>query len=154
GDALLELGLDAGDRTQHSLTLGDVVGGGQDPDLAHLVHHLARHRVETHDPLYLVTPELDPDDGLLVGREHLEGVSLEPELAPDQVHVVALVLDVDEALDDVLERILDALDEPEKLTLVLLGRPETVDGRHRGNDDHVSSRQESRSRRVPETVDL
>ena len=99
------------------------MGGREHEHLGHLVEHLAGHRVDPEDALDLVAPELDSDDGLLVGREHLQRVPPDPELPPHEVDLVSLILDVDEALDRLGHRVLDALDHPQQLTHVLLGEP-------------------------------
>ena len=50
--------------------------------------------------LDLVAEQLDAHGGLVVGRVDLDGVAPHPELAPHEVHVVALVLHVDELAQD------------------------------------------------------
>ena len=63
-----------------------------------LSDRLAGERVEAGDTLDLVSPKLDPHRLFLVGGEHLDGVAAHPEGAALEDVVVALVLDVDEAL--------------------------------------------------------
>ena len=91
--------LDAGDGAIEDLLRRDVVGGRIDPCLPHLLEDLARDGVHPADSLDLVAPVLDPNDGFVVGREHLQGVAPHPEGAACEVHLVALVLDVHEARD-------------------------------------------------------
>ena len=100
GEALLELGLDADDRLPHPLVAGDVVGGREDDELVEHGDLLAGERVDHLDPLDLVAEQLDADRRLLVGGVHLDGVAPHPELAPHEVHVVALVVHVDELAQD------------------------------------------------------
>ena len=103
---------------------------GIDRDLRELGDDLSRQRVEARDALDLVAPPFDADGGLLVGREDLNGVAPDAELAADEVEIVALVLHVDELGEDV------ALVEPgpahdaQDLAGVLLRRAEAVDARH------------------------
>ena len=84
----------------------------------------------------------------------LDGVAPHPELAPDEVHVVALVLHVDQAAQDGRWSMLLARLEQEDLLGVLLGRAQAVDARDRGHDDHVPAGQQGRGGRVAQPVDL
>ena len=95
-EALAQLDLDGADGPLDDLVAGDVVGGGVDGDVLHLVAHLAGQDVEGHDALDGVAEELDPQRLLLVGRVDLDRVAPGPEGAPDEVDVVAGVLQVDE----------------------------------------------------------
>ena len=122
--------------------------------LPQLLDHLAGHRVHAEDAVDLVAEELDPGDGLLVGGEHLEGVALDPELPSYQVDLVAFVLDVHEATDRRLHRVLHPLHQAQQLSFVLLGRSEAVDARDRGDDDDVAAGQQRRGGGVAEPVDL
>jgi hypothetical protein len=149
-----QLGFDGGDRLQHLLPLGDVVAGREDERLPELFQHLAGDRVHPQDPLDLVAEELDPEDRLLVGGQHLQGVAPHPELAPGEGHLVALVLDVDQPALGRLHRVLHPLDEADQLALVLLGRAQPVDAGHRGDDDRVPVVQQRRGGGVAEPVDL
>ena len=97
------------------------MGRGIDEDLAQVLEHLAGDGVHPGDPLDLVAPVLEPHDRLLVRREHLEGVTPDAEGPPGEVHLVAVVLDVDESLDRLVEGELDAPYEAEELPLVVLG---------------------------------
>ncbi len=103
-----QLRLDPGDGLEQPLALGDIVGGGEDEQLREFFDHFSGHRVESDDPL-------------VVGGEHLERVAPNPELATDHLYLVALVLDLDQALDRLPHRVLHTLDEAEELAFVLLG---------------------------------
>ena len=61
---------------------------------------LAGERVDPRDALDLVAEELHADAALLVRREDLDRVAPDAELVADERHVVALVLELDEALED------------------------------------------------------
>jgi hypothetical protein len=119
-----------------------------------LFQHFAGDRIHPQHPVDRVTEELDAGDGLLIGREHLQGVAPHPELAPHQVHLVAFVLDVHQTADRIAHRIVDAFDETQQLAFVLFGRSQAVDAGHRGDDDHVPTGDESGGGGVAETFDL
>ena len=154
GQPLLQLGLDAGDGRRHARLAGHVVGGREDDELVERVDPLAGERVDHVDGLDLVAEQLDAHGGLVVGGVHLDGVAPHPELAPHQVHVVALVLHVDELAQDRPLVVLLALAHDEQLVAVLLGRAEAVDARHRRHHDHVAPGEQRRGGRVAQPVDL
>ncbi|CAM5492436.1 hypothetical protein SGRIM128S_02196 [Streptomyces griseomycini] len=97
GQALAELLLDVVDRALQPLGAGDVVGGREDVQLPVVADDLAGERVERGQRLDLVAEHLDADGELLVDREDLDGVAADPEGAAGEGHVVARVLDVHEA---------------------------------------------------------
>ena len=100
-EALPELHLDGADGALDDLVAGDVVGGGVDRHVLHLLPHLPGQHVEGHDALDGVPEHLDPERLLLVGRVDLDGVTAGPEGAPDEVDVVAGVLQVHQAAQHV-----------------------------------------------------
>ena len=99
GQPLLQLRLDRRDGALDRLVPGHVVGVGEDDNVFQLVAHLAGHDVERHDPLERVAEELQADRRLLVGRVDLDRVPPGPERAADEVHVVAVVLELDDAAE-------------------------------------------------------
>ena len=121
GEPTGKLFFDPDDRLEQALPLSDVVSGREDEQFGHLIDHFTRDRVQLEDPLYLVAPELNSDNGLLVGREKLECVAPDPKLAADEIDLVPFVLDVDQPLDGLLHRVLDALHQTKQLPLILLG---------------------------------
>ncbi len=151
---LMEFGLDAGERSDHAFLRCDVVARRIHPEFLQLVDHFSGERVHLKNPLDLVAPVLNAIERLLVRGKDLECVALHAELPPDQVHLVALILDVDEATDRRVQRELHALHESEELTFVLFRRTETVDRRDRRDDDDIAAREKSRSGRVTEAVDF
>ena len=95
--------------------------------LVEVAERLAGERVDHREPLDLVAEQLDAHRRLLVGRVDLDGVAAHPELAAHEVHVVALVLHVDEPAQDGALVVVLADAEVEQLPLVLLGRAQAVD---------------------------
>ena len=146
--------LDRLDGDPHPFFGGGIVRRRIDPHLAELLDDLTGHRVQLEDAVDFVSEVLDPGDRLFVRGHHLEGVALQPELPPDQVHFVALVLDVDQPPHRVAEGKLDTAHQTEHLTLVLLRRTQPVDGRDRGDDDHVPPGEQRRGGGVAQPFDL
>ena len=92
----VQLGADVAERPLELFGGGDEVLGRVDVGAGALDQHLAGERVELDDALDLVAPELDAHGDIFVGREDLERVAAHAEGAAQEVHVVAVVLDVDQ----------------------------------------------------------
>ena len=154
GQLDLQLVLDAPDGVAHPLVIRHVVGGRVHDQLVELGHLLAGEGVDHHDGLDLVAEQLDSHGRLVVGGVDLDGVAPDPELAPHQVHVVALVAHVDQAAQHGPLVVLLADAHHQHLVAVLLGRAQAVDARHRGDHDHVAAGQQGRGGGVAQPVDL
>ncbi len=142
------------DGALDDVVAGDVVRGGVDGHVLHLVAHLAGHDVEGHDAVDGVAEHLDAERLLLVGRVDLHRVAPRPEGAAHEVHVVAGVLQVDESAQHGALVHLFADLHAEDAVAVLVGRAQAVDAGHRGDHDHVAPHEEGRGRGVTQTVDL
>ena len=154
-EALVELLLDRDDRVLHPILGRHVVRRRERRVVDDVVlDDLARQRIEHADALDLVPPPLDPVPGLFVRREDLEGVPRDAERAAGAADLVALVLDVDQALHRELHRDLGAAVDAEELPLVLVGRAQAVDRRDARHDDHVVAAEQGGGGRVPEPLDL
>ena len=108
-----------------------------------MVDLLTSDRVDHLDALDLVAEQLDAHGSFVVGGVHLDGVAPDAELAPNEVHVVALVAHVDELAQDAALIDLRADLQVQQVVAVLVWRAEAVDAGHRGHHDHVSARQKS-----------
>ena len=115
---------------------------------------LARERVDRGDPLDLVAEQLDSHRVLLVCRVDLDGVAPHPELAPDEVGIVALVLHLDQPAQDGPLVLLGPPYQVQDPLGVLLGRSQAVDAAHRGHHDGVPAGEQGRRGGVAEPVDL
>jgi hypothetical protein len=155
GQALLELDLDALDRAPQVVRGRHVVRGGEHRRLGDLALHLAAQRIDLAHALDLIAPPLDANSGVrLVGRKDLDRVAAHAEGAAVEVDVVALVLHLDEAAEDVVARALGADRDLAGHLPVELARADAVDAGDRGDDDDVAPRQERVGRRVAHAVDL
>ena len=125
-----------------------------DGDVPGLLDDLAADRVEAHELLDLVAPELDADRGVLRGRPDLDRVAAHAELAARRLEVVARVLDGDEPAQHLVA--LDRLPrlQQDDVLEVLLGRAQAVDAADTGDDDDVAPQEERRRRGMTQPVDL
>ena len=149
-----QLDLDVLDRPPERFLLGHVVRRREEDERVVVLHQLAGDRVHPGDALDLVAEELDADAALLVGREDLDRVAADAELVADERHVVALVLQLDEALEDGPLVVLLADVEGQELGGVGLRRAEAVDRGHAGDDDDVAPAEECAGGAVAQPVDL
>ena len=153
-DPLLHLDLDVDDGLLELVGRRHEVGRRVDVRLLALGQELAGERVQLRDPLDLVAEELDADERLLRRRLELERVAADPEAGASQGLVVALVLEVDEVAQDRVAPVLAADAQLEDGRPVVHRRPEAVDARHAGHDDHVAPLEQGVRRGVPQPVDL
>ncbi len=136
------------------LVRGDVVRGREQHERLELLDDLAGERIDRRDALDLVAEELHADPALLVRGIDLDGVAAHPELVADERHVVALVLQLDEATEDLALVVFLADVEDQTLGSVHLGRAEPVDRTDTGDDDDVAPTHDRTGRGVTQPVDL
>ena len=153
-DALLQLLLDVLDRQLQLALRCDEVLRRVDINLVPLGEQFARERVDLDDALHLVAEEIDADGQLVVGGLDREAIAPHAELAAHQVHVVALVLHVDQAAHGRAAVEALALLEREDERLILLRLAETVDAGDRRDDQHIAALEQRARGRVAQLVDL
>ena len=152
--ALLQFLLDPADRAIHALGAGHVVAGWEHIELGVLCENLAGDRVQRHEPLDLITEELDPHRVFLIHGEHLDGVSTDAECAAGEGQVIAGVLDLHEPAQHRVAVNLVADTQPHHAVHVLLRRAQAVNGADGGHDDHIPPREQTVGRTVPQPLDL
>src|SRR5262249_58674486 len=106
--------------------------GRVDMDTVDSLEYRATERIDARDGVDHIAEELDPErDRFLVGREHLDHVAAHAEGPAMEVVVVALVLDGDQAPDDLVAVHLLAVAQLELEPLVGVGLPDPVEARDR-----------------------
>ena len=150
----MEFLFDATNSDAETLLARDIMRRREDGDLVQVSEAFASKRVDPGHLLDLVTEHFDPDDRLVVRRMHLDRVTAHTEFRTHQVHVVALVLHVDERPQDVALINLLSSTQVQQMRFVLLGGAKAIDTRHRRHDDRVPPRQQGARGRVPQPVDL
>src|SRR6266704_405802 len=152
---LAQLLLDGLERSRELGRLGDVVARRVDVDPIEALEHRAAQRVDPGDRVDHVAEELDPErDRLLVGREDLDDVTPHSEGPAVEVVVVPLVLDGDQAPDDLVAVDPVALAELEVQPLIGVGLADAVDARDGRDHQDVAALEERLGRRVAHPVDL
>ena len=152
--ALAQLVLDGAKRLIHLRARRDVMGRGPDGQCLVGVQHLARDLVDLVDGLDLVPPELDAHRVVGVRRKHVQRVAPHAEGAALLLVVVAVVLDVDELVDDLVAIHLLLLVDEHRHAGVVHGAADAVDAAHRRHHDDVPPRQQSRGGRMAQLLHL
>ena len=152
--ALAQFVADGAQRAIHLRTRGHVVGGRPDRQSLELAQHFARHVVDLGDGLDLVAPELDADRMVGVRREHIERIAAHAERAALLLVVVAVVLDIDELMDDLVAIHVLLLVHEHGHAGVVHRAANAVDARHRRHHDAVAPRQQSRRGRMAQLLHL
>ena len=125
-----------------------------DVDLVALREDLAGQGIELGDALHVVAEELHANGELFIRGLDLECVATDPELAPHEIGVRALVLDVDEMPEHGVAPDALALLQSDGHRTVVHRCTEAVDARDRSDDDHVAPLEQRPRRRVAHPVDL
>ena len=152
--ALLQLLLDRPEGIAHLCAAGDVLRRREEAEDVALAQDLARQGVELEDALDVVAEELQAGGDLLVRRLDVDDVATDAEPGAAEVHVVALVLELDQlALEDVApDRV--ALLQLQRLAQPVLRGADAVDARDAGDDDDVAPGQQRAHRAGAQAVDL
>ena len=153
--ALVEFDLDLFDGLENGLARRNVMGLGIDGHALDPLHDLAGQRVEMTELLDLVVEQLDADRfPLRVGRMDLDHIAAHAVAAAREVHVVARVLQLRQAAQDLplIHRV--AHHQVQQHLEIGLGVAETVDRRHRGHDDGVAPLEQRLGRRQAHLLDV
>ena len=91
---------------------------------------------------------------LRVRRPNVNNVSANPEGASREIEVVAVVLNIDKVVDEVVALQGNLAINVGSQPRIVLGTTNTVNARHRCHDDNIAARQEHGGRLMPELLDL
>ena len=125
-----------------------------DRDRVKLSLSLARCLVDLGDELDLVSEEADADGVVRVGRPHVDDVAAHAEGAAREVVVVAVILDVDELVHEVVALERHVLAHVWREARVVLGAADAVDAGDGGHDDDVAARKQARRCLMAQLLDL
>ena len=152
--ALAELFADGLKRMIHLGTRRHVVRSG--PDGQRLVgsHHFAGYVVDLGDLLNLVAPKLHTNGIVGVGREHIERVTTHAKRAALELVIVAVVLNVDKVVNDIVAVSLFLLVQKHRQPRIVHRAADAVDAAHRRHDHAVAPREQRRGGGVAQFLDL
>ena len=149
-----QLVADGAERAVHLRARRHVMRRRPDGQRLVFVQHLACDMVDLRDGLDLVAPEVDAHGVVGIRREHVERVAPHAERAAFQLVVVAVVLDVDKLVDDVVAIHLLLLVHEHGHARVVHRAADTVDARHACHHNAVAPRQQSRRGRMAQLLHL
>ena len=152
--ARLHLDVDRLARPFQPVARRGVVRGRKDRGLGQPRDRRPRHGIDLRDALDDITPQLDPHPLLLVGRQDLDDVAPHPKGAAHEVQVVAGILYLHEARENLAARNLLPLAECEHQIPVAGRIAQSIDRGDRGDDDHVAPLHERGSRAQPQPVNV
>ena len=146
-DLLLHLCADLFQSLLHLLRPDNVVAGREDGHMAHHIFMLARQGVKFNDAVDLVAKELYPDGVLVVvGQMNVHRIPFYAEFVPDEVHIIALILQLDQSAAKYITLHLHTGAQADDHAAVVNGVTQRVDAGYRcHNDDIAPLRQRGRS---------
>ena len=138
------------------LLRGDDIGARRkDHDMRKLRLRLPAQRVDDPDPVDLIAEEFDPVGLLSLGcGKDVHDISHDPEGPAVEVHVVSIVLDLDQVPDHLVSVLALPGAEREGHIEIFRRGAQPVDAGDGGHDDHIPSLREGGHRGVSELVDL
>ena len=142
-------------RLQDTLPGNDVVGGGVDSQVADEILHLAGDGVYLRDTVHLVPKEFHPVGGIgRVGWVYLHHIPPDSEFIADEIHVVALVLQLHQLADKLVPLLLHPLAQGDNHVLIVDGVPQGVDTGDAGYNDNIPPLRQGGGGGVAQTLNL
>ena len=152
---LIALDLDLVHGPLELLLGGYIVGSGIDGHMIDIPLRHAGNGVDLADPIHLIAEKFHPD-GLTgpVGGVDLQGIAPEAELVTGEIQVIALVADLRQLSQHIIQGIFLSHPEGNDHGLIVDGVAQAVQAGNRGHHDHIPPLKEGGGGRVPQTVDL
>ena len=128
---------------------------GENLHLAQIHFAFTRQRIELADRLDIVAEKFDaPRRVLIMRREYIDDVAAHAKRPARKIHVVAFILQLDQFLDEGSLRHLLTHPHRQHHLRIGFGRTDTVNARHRCDDDTIGPRQHGTCRAMAHAVDL
>ena len=107
--------------------------------MAHDVAPLTGEGVKLADAVDLIPEKLHPDGELIViSQVNVHNVATDPELVADEIHIVALILQLDQTAAELVPFHLHAGAQADDHAAVVDGVAQRVDAGHTGHDDDIA----------------
>ncbi len=124
-------------------------------NMIQLTPDLPGEHVNLQEPLDLISEKFHPNGRIRrLGRENLHHIPPNPESSSFKIHLVPVVLNIDEFSDHLIPVPLHARPKRKHHVLVIHRRTQSVDAGNTGNDDHIPALCQSGSSRKPQLVNL
>ena len=106
---------------------------------------LSCEHVDLGNPVDLIPEKFHPHSGIgFIGRNNFHHISAHPEGASFEIHLVPVILDVDELPDDLVPVLLHTRTQGYHHLLKVLRLTQAIDTGHTGNDNHIPPLNEGR----------
>ena len=116
---------------------------------------LSCEHVDLGNPVDLISEKFHPHSGIgFIGRNNLHHISAHPEGTSFKIHLVPVILDVDELPDDLVPVLLHTRTQGYHHFLKILRLTQAIDTGHTGDDNHVPPLNEGRRRRQAQLINL
>ena len=124
--------------------IGHEVSGWEDGQMVHLTQDSTCQGFNLTNPVNLISEKLHPK-GMLIprSRENLHHITANSEFSPLKVNVIALKLDIDQVIKELVTGDFKAWTQANHTVRVFLRRSQTIDTRDRSHDNHIVALQES-----------
>ena len=116
----------------------DIVRSRIDHHMLQRGMYLTRQRIRLRDPVYLIPEELNADQMITaLCRIDFHHITAHPEAAPVQIHVIAVVLHLDQSPDHIITIPLHTGPQRHTHTRILFRTSQTIDAGHTGHHHHI-----------------
>ena len=138
-DALIQFFFDVDERFVHPVLRHHVKAGRQYRDVFHAGLDLSGQGIDLRDAVDLISEEFDAVCVLIRHRwQDLDHIAADPEGTSLEIHVVPVVLNVDQFADAFIPVFLHARTERDAHARILIRIADAVDAGNGRHDDHVS----------------
>ena len=138
----------------HALGSSHIVRGRKDVKLRFITENLPSERMQRHEAFNVIPEKLNAYRVQFVDRENLHSVTTHTERATSESNVIAGVLNIDEHAEERVAVSLLAHSKSYHAVDIFLRGAQTINRRHCGHHDDVTTSQERVGGRVPQTLDL
>ena len=154
-DTFLHVLLDFLRCLQDRIHRNDVVGRREDRDVLQLAEDFTGQRIDLGDPVDLVAKKFHPNGFFaFLRREDFQHIAAHTESSPVEIHVIAIILNIDQGLDDIVPVFFHSRPQRDDHFHIILRTSDSINTGHAGDHDHIPALGECRGRRQTELVDL
>lgn len=114
------------------------MGSRKDSNMLSFCFDLAGQGVDLSDTVNFVSEELHPNCKFaFFGRKNLQYITAYPESSPVKVHIIAVILDINQLPDHIIPVFLHSGAKGDNHILVIIGTADSIDTGYTGNDDNI-----------------
>ena len=131
------------------------MGGRENGNVTQLSLYLSCNRINLHDPVHLIPEKFDAKSlGVRICGINIQHISFYPETAAFKVHVVAVILDLNQFPNHVIPVFLHPRTQRNNHVLIIDGTSQTVNTGNRCHNDHITPLRQGRRGRMTQLINL